>query len=73
MAQPIILDGGARMISIKLPTYFKKIAKEGGKFLISPKSKDTPFQRIVVTDRETGQEVLNWPLDENRQWKIEIQ
>jgi len=73
MSQPIILDGGARMISIKLPTYFKKIAKEGGKFLVSPTSKDTPFQRIVVTDHHTGEVVLNWSLGENRQWKIEIQ
>lgn len=60
------------MVNIKLPTYFKKIAKEGGKFFVSPQSKDTPFQRIVVTDHETGKEVLNWPLEKNGPWKIEI-
>jgi len=73
MAEPIILDGGARMITVKLPTYFKRDAKEGGKFSVSPKSKDAPFQRIVVTDHVTGEELLNWSLDEHKQWKIEIQ
>jgi hypothetical protein len=72
MAEPIILDGGAQMITIKLPTYFKKIAKEGGKFLVSPKSKGAPFQRIVVWDHETGKEVFNLPLDDKTRWKIEI-
>ena len=72
MSQPIILEGGARMINIKLPTYFKKIAKEGGKFFVSPNAKDAPFQRIVVSNRETGKEVFNLPLDDGKQWKIEI-
>ena len=72
MAQPIILDGGAEMVNIKLPASFKKIAKEGGKFFVSPTSKDTPFRRIVVWDNETGEQVFSLPLDGRTRWTIEI-
>jgi hypothetical protein len=72
MSEPIILDGGAQMITIKLPAYFQKHAKEGGMFSVSPKSKNEPFQRIVITNLETGSEVLSWPIEDNRKWKIEI-
>jgi hypothetical protein len=72
MAEPIILDGGAQMITIKLPTSTQKDATEGGKFSVSPEPKDAPFERIVVWDHETGEVVFNLPLDDKTRWKIEI-
>jgi hypothetical protein len=72
MSEPIILDGGAQMITITLPASFKKKAKVRGKFSISPESKDAPFRRIVITNSVTGKEVFNLSLDDNRPWKIEI-
>ena len=52
MGEPIILDGGAQMVTIKLPTSFQKDATEGGKFSVSPEPNDAPFRHIVVTDSE---------------------
>ena len=72
MAEPIILDGGAQMVKIKLPTAFRQNAKTGGEFSVTPEPDAAPFRRIVVTDLETGDEKFNWPLDDGRQWKIEI-
>jgi hypothetical protein len=72
MAEPIILDGGAQMVKIKLPYAFKRKAEKGGEFAVTPEPSDAPFQRIVVTDLETGIEKFNWRLDDGRQWKIEI-
>jgi hypothetical protein len=72
MAEPIILDGGAQMVTIKLPASFKKDARRRGRFSVSPKPKAAPFRRIVVTNAETGREVLNQPLDDNMPWRIEI-
>jgi hypothetical protein len=72
MSEPIILDGGARMVTIKLPAYFQKDEKEGAQFNVSPESENAPFRLIVITDTETGSEMFNWPLDDRTQWKIEI-
>jgi hypothetical protein len=72
MSEPIILDGGARMVTITLPAYWQQDATGGGKLSVSPDPESAPFERIVVTDSETGQELLNWPLNPNGQWKIEI-
>jgi len=72
MSEPIILDGGAQMITISLPAYFQKHAKEKGKFSVSAEPKTAPFQRIVVTNTDTGDEVLNWELKSDKRWKIEI-
>ena len=72
MSEPIILEGGAQMITIKLPTSCQKDATEAGTFSVSPEPGDAPFQRIVVTDPETGKEEVSWSIDPNKQWKIEI-
>ena len=72
MAEPIILDGGAQMVKIKLPTAFQKDAEEGSEFSVTPESCEAPFQRIVVWDRETGQEMFNLALDDKSRWVIEI-
>ena len=73
MAEPIILDGGAQMVRIKLPCSFQDDATERGKFSVSPEAEKTPFRRIVIMDEETGREVFSLPLDDKRRWKIEIQ
>jgi hypothetical protein len=72
MAEPIILDGGAQMVTIKLPTSFKIDAQDRGKFSPTAEPERTPFERIVVTNQESGEEMLNWPLDGQTLWKIEI-
>ena len=72
MSEPIILDGGAQMITITLPASFKKTGKEKGKFSVAPASKDAPFRSIVITNSETGNEAFSLSLDDNRPWKIEI-
>lgn len=72
MSEPIILDGGAQMVTITLPAYWQKDATEEGKLSVSPEPENAPFERIVVTDSETGNELLNWSLKPNGQWKVEI-
>ena len=72
MAEPIILDGGAQMVKIKLPSVFKKNAKKGGELSVTPEPNDAPFRQIVITDLGTGLEKFNWSLDDGKQWKIEI-
>lgn len=72
MAEPIILDGGAQMVKIKLPTAFKKDEKKGCEFSVTPEPNDAPFRRIVITDLETGSEEVSWPIDDRRKWKLEI-
>ncbi len=71
MGEPIILDGGDQMVTIKLPSSFKKNAKEEGQFSVSPVPANEPFQSIVITDTVTGKKVCNVPIND-KQWKIEI-
>jgi hypothetical protein len=71
MSEPIILDGGAQMVTITLPAYWQKEPTCEGKLSVSPQPENAPFERIVVTDSK-GQELLNWPLHPDGQWKIEI-
>ncbi|MFL6230341.1 MAG: hypothetical protein ACJ741_16335 [Pyrinomonadaceae bacterium] len=72
MAEPIILDGGAQMVKIKLPTAYKKNAEERGEFSVTSEPNIAPFQRIVVSNPKTGKEVFSLPLDDKTLWKIEI-
>ncbi len=71
MPEPIILDGGAQMVTIHLPASYGQTAQAGTKFVVAPEPNTEPFQRIVVTDNETKHEVLNWPIN-TKQWTIEI-
>ncbi|MEA2175741.1 MAG: hypothetical protein QOD00_3333 [Blastocatellia bacterium] len=77
MAQePIILAGGAQMITIQLPLSFKRDAeKTEGKFSIfsiSPEPNTEILQSIVFTDTKTGCELFKLPLDDENTWMIEI-
>ena len=72
MAEPIILDGGAQMVKIKLPTAYKQDAEESSEFSVTPEPDNAPFERIVISNHETGKEVFKLPLDDKTRWKIEI-
>jgi hypothetical protein len=71
MSEPIILDGGGTMVTIQLPASFKQETPEGH-FSVSPEPTNEPFQRIVVTDKVTGEVFLNHLLSDGRKWIIEI-
>ena len=72
MGEPIILDGGNRMITIKLPSSFQKGTPEGNFSVFSVTPKETePFKTILVTDIVTGAKLFNLPINEKK-WKIEI-
>ena len=78
MAEPVILNGGDRMVTIKLPASFKKVTEKKGKKVVEKKGefivsrgRDTkPFKTIVITDDKTKIEVLI-PI-QARQWTIEV-
>jgi hypothetical protein len=75
MSEPVILDGGPEMFTIKLQTSsFKQGAQEGklSVFSVSPDPIDEPFQNIVIRDTETGDPVFTLPLKPKHKWTIEI-
>ena len=71
MSEPIILDGGGTMVTIRLPASFKQETTHGH-FSVSPKPTNKPFQSIVITDKVTGEVFLNHSLNDGRIWTIEI-
>jgi hypothetical protein len=73
MSEPIILDGGPKMVKMKLVTSsFTQEAPEGklSVFSVSPDPIDKPFLEVVITNHET-KKVVNVPLG-GGQWTIEI-
>ena len=71
MPQPIILDGGARMITIELPSSFTK-DEQSGKFSVSPDPDNEHFQSIVIKD-EKGRPVFTQAINNiEERWTIEI-
>jgi hypothetical protein len=65
--RPIIVGGGAQMITIELPRSFKSSTKKG-KFAVAPKDAKAPFKSIIVSK---GKAVISLPLDGG--WSIRIE